>query len=419
MSTASRAAELDAADPLAGFRDRFAFPDPDLVYLDGNSLGRLSRSVQTRSRQVVDHEWGDRLIRSWNESWWEAPQRVGDLIARIVGAAPGEVVIADSTSVNLYKLAVAALRARPDRPRILTDDLNFPSDVHILHGAAATAGSAHHVEVIRSPDGIHGPAERLLDRLDDEVALVSLSHVTFKSGYRYDMAAVTNAVHEVGALVVWDLSHSAGAVAVDLKATDADLAVGCTYKYLNGGPGAPAYLFIRSDLQPLLANPIPGWWGHVAPFDFELGFTPAGGIRRFLTGTAPMLSLAAIEPAAELVLEAGVERLAAKARRQTDYLISRADAALVPHGFDVRTPRRPDRRGAHVSLGHPEALGIDLALINEFGVLPDFRPPDNLRLGIAPLYTSYADLDAAVAALETIVRHGRHRAYADHRPTVT
>ncbi len=408
---------LDAADPLAGFRDRFVVTDPDLIYLDGNSLGRLPKATRSRAERLVEIEWGDRLIRSWNEGWWEAPLRTGDALAPLVGARPGEVAIADATSVNLFKLVVAALRARPSRSRVLTDDMNFPSDLYVLESAVRGAGSGGRVEIVPSPDGIHGPVEELLAALDEDVALVTLSHVTFKSGYRYDLAAVSEAAHAAGALVLWDLSHSVGAVPIDLS--PADLAVGCTYKYLNGGPGAPAFLYVRTDRQSELANPVAGWWGHDDPFAFAAGYRPATGIREFLTGTAPMASLALIEPGIDLIREAGIERLAEKSQAQSAYLIERWAEELESLGFSLNSPRDPARRGSHVSLGHEDGLGIDLALIDDYGVLPDFRPPDNLRFGIAPLYTRFTDLARAVDAMAEIVRTGRHEAYRGARPTVT
>lgn len=419
MSVTRSPAALDAADPLAAYRDRFSFPDPALVYLDGNSLGRLPLRSAQRACEVVRNEWGERLIRSWNETWWEAPLRIGDQIAPLIGAAPGEVAIADSTSVNLFKLVVAALRRQRGRHRILTDSLNFPSDLYVLRGAAELVGAGHTIEIIDSVDGIHGPADALMAAMDDDVALVSLSHVTFKSGYRYDLDAISTAAAEVGVMVLWDLSHSVGAVPVDLREAGADLAVGCTYKYLNGGPGAPAFLYVRQELQDELINPVSGWWGHDAPFRFDPGFSPARGMRRFLTGTAPMVSLSLIEQGVEITAEAGIDALARKSAAQSDYFIDRWRDELAPLGFSLNSPSASFERGSHVSLGHPDGLGIDLALIADYGILPDFRPPDNLRFGIAPLYTTYADLDAAIGALVEIVTTGRHRDRARTTPTVT
>lgn len=416
---AEYAAKLDAQDELAGFREQFVIDDPDLIYLDGNSLGRLPRAVIQRSRELIERAWGERLIRSWNEGWFDAPERIGTKIARLIGADPDEVIIADSTSINLFKLVVAALRAQRGRTRILTDDLNFPSDIYILEGAIDLLGGAHRLEVLASPDGIHGPVEAIRESLSEDVALLTLSHTVFKSGYTYDMPAFTAAAHDSGALVLWDLSHSAGAVPVDLHAAGADLAVGCTYKYLNGGPGAPAFLYVRRDLQERLGNPISGWMGQRDPFNFDLHYQAAGGIRRYLTGTPPIISLALIEPGVDLLLGAGIKRIRAKSERQTAYLIALWEALLEPVGFSLNSPRDAHRRGSHVSLGHAEGLRIDLALINECDVLPDFRAPDNIRLGIAPLYTSYAEIHAAVVRMRRIVDERLYEKYPRKAPAVT
>ena len=413
------ARELDASDPLARFRDAFVFDDPELIYLDGNSLGRLPRAAAKRATQLVQHEWGERLIRGWNEGWFDSPERVGAKIARLIGAQPDEVIVADSTSVNLFKLAVAALRARPGRTRILTDDLNFPSDLYILQGAADLLGAGHALEVVRSADGIHGPVDQLRAQLQEGTALLTLSHTVFKSGYVYDMAALNAAAHASGALTLWDLSHSVGSVPVDLHRDGADLAIGCCYKYLNGGPGAPAFLYIRRELQAELRNPIAGWMGQQDLFGFGLHYQPAPGIRQFLTGTPPVISLALVEPGVDLLLEAGMDALRAKSVQQTEYLIALYDALLAPAGFALNSPREAARRGSHISVGHAEGLGIDLALIDAMRVLPDFRPPDNIRLGIAPLYTSFHDIYAAVTRLRRIVDERLYERYAGHAPTVT
>ncbi len=400
-ATLADARALDAADPLSAFRERFVVADAELIYLDGNSLGRLPRATAGRLATVVEEEWGERLVRGWGEGWFEAPQRIGGKLAGLLGAAADEVVLADSTSVNLFKLALAALLVRPDRRVIVTDDLNFPSDLYILESAARLAGAA--VRVVSATDGIHGPVEALTAALDGDTALLALSHTVFKSGYTYDMAALTAAAHRAGALALWDLSHSAGSVVIDLNGAAADLAVGCTYKYLNGGPGAPAFLYVRRDRQDTLANPISGWIGRRDPFDFALDYAPAPGIGRFLTGTPPILSLSAVEPGVDLLLEAGMERLRERSVRLSEYLIARWQERLAPLGFRLNSPRDPARRGSHVSLGHSEGLRVNLALIHEQRVLPDFRRPDNIRLGIAPLYNSFADIHTAVERLRAVV----------------
>jgi kynureninase len=412
---------MDDEDELADFRSRFIVDDPNLIYLDGNSLGRLPRDTVARTRELVEQGWGARLIRGWNDGWIDINERVGDKITQLVGAYPGEVAIADSTSTNLYKLALAALHARPGRTKIVTDDLNFPSDVYIFQGIArapfdsrtmfAAQGATCHIEVVKSPDGIHGPVEDLLEVIDKDTALVSLSHTVFKSAYTYDMTAITTHTHQVGALTLWDLSHSAGSVIVDLNGANADLAVGCTYKYLNGGPGAPAFLYVRRDLQEQLANPISGWFGQKDAFAFGLEYEPAPGIHRFLTGTPPVLSIAPIEIGVDILLEAGMDRLREKSVRQTEYLIGLWRELLAPLGFTMNSPADPAWRGSHVSLGHPDAWRIDQALIENLYVLPDFRKPDNLRLGITPLYTTFTEIHEAVMRMKRVVVEGLYEKY--------
>ncbi len=416
-ATLDEARALDAADPLSAFRDRFVIADPELIYLDGNSLGRLPRATADRLATVAGHEWGERLVRGWGEGWFEAPQRIGGKLAGLLGAAADEVVLADSTSINLFKLALAALLARPERRVIVTDDLNFPSDLYVLKSAARLAGAA--VRVVPSADSIHGPVEALRAALDSDTALLSLSHTVFKSGYTYDMTALTAAAHRAGALALWDLNHSAGAVAVDLNGAAADLAVGCSYKYLNGGPGAPAFLYVRRDLQDELRNPISGWIGRRDPFDFALDYAPAPGISRFLTGTPPILSLSAVEPGVEMLLEAGIERLRERSVRLSEYLIARWQERLEPLGFRLNSPRDPARRGSHVSLGHADGLRVNLALIHDQHVLPDFRRPDNIRLGSAPLYNTFADLHTAVERLRAVVVDRLYERYDATGLTVT
>ena len=405
---------LDAADPLSAFRDRFVIDDPDLIYLDGNSLGRLPRATVSLLDDLVRQQWGDRLVRGWSEGWFDASSRIGGKIARLLGAGEDEVIVADSTSTTLFKLGMAALMARPGRRTILTDDLNFPSDLYILQGMARLAGGGYRVRVIPSADGIHGPADALTAAMDEDTALVTLSHTVFKSGYQYDMAAVTVAAQRAGALTLWDLSHSAGSVLVDLNSAAADLAVGCTYKYLNSGPGAPAFLYVRRDLQDALANPISGWIGQHDPFDFALDYAPAAGIRRFLTGTPPLLSLAAVEPGADLLLEAGMDRLRERSVRLSEYFIALYEARLASLGFRLNSPREVARRGSHISLGHDEGLRINLSLIRDVKVLPDFRRPDNIRIGIVPLYNTFAELHEAVERLVTVVEN---RLYERHDTT--
>lgn len=416
---AAYAAQLDAQDPLAHFRERFVISEPDLIYMDGNSLGRLPKATVTLAEDLIQRQWGTRLIRSWNEGWFTAPERIGAKIARVIGAQPDEVIVADATSINLFKLVVSALRYQQGRTCIITDNLNFPSDLYILQGAIDLLGKQHQIAVLPSPDDIHGPVAGLQAALGQQTALVTLSHTTFKSGYTYDMSMLTEAAHAVGAMVLWDLSHSVGAVPLDVNAAQADLAIGCTYKYLNGGPGAPAFLYVRRDLQERLGNPITGWMGQKDLFRLELAYQRETGLRGFLTGTPPMLSLAMIESGVDLLLEAGLENLRAKSELQSEYLIELWEKLLEPLGFTLNSPRDRGQRGSHISLGHAEGLRVDLALLNDMGVLPDFRAPDNIRLGIAPLYTSFRDIHSTVMRLRQIVREKLYEKYPNEVPIVT
>lgn len=417
--TIEAAQALDAADPLAHFRKQFAITDPALIYLDGNSLGRLPHTSSGLAQEIVTQQWGEQLIRSWNEHWITLPARIGGKLADLLGARPDEVIVADSTSVNLFKLAVAALQRQRHRKRILTDDLNFPSDLYALQGAVELLDAGHCLEIVPSSDGIHGPVEALLAQIDDDVALVVLSHVVFKSGYLYDMQTLTAAAHAAGALILWDLSHSAGSVIVDLNGANVDLAVGCTYKYLNGGPGAPAFLYVRRELQAELHNPIRGWMGQREPFDFALTYAAESDMRRFLTGTPPVLSLALIEAGVDVLLAAGMTTLRAKSVQQTEYLVTLWEAWLAPCGYSLKSPRHSAQRGSHIALGHAEGWRINQALIHELGVLPDFRAPDNIRLGIAPLYTTFVDLYSAAERLRRAVDERIYAGYTSQRAGVT
>jgi len=413
------AQRLDAKDDLAAFRNAFLFAEPDLIYMDGNSLGRLPRRVIHRVQKAVELGWGRDLIRGWNTDWYEAPIRVGEKIAQLVGASPQQVTVSDSTSVNLFKLVMAALAMRQERNVIVTDDLNFPSDLYVLQGCIRMLGEHHCLHLVRSADGITIDQQTLLESIDERTALVTLSHVTFKSGFLHDAASVTERAHQAGALVLWDLSHSVGVVPVELDHWGADLAVGCTYKYLNGGPGAPAFLYVRHDLQDKAPSPIWGWFGHRTPFAFDLDYDPPTAITRFLVGTPPILSLLAMEAALEPLLKAGITRVHEKAKRLTSYLVDLTDVVLSPLGFELGSPRDPAKRGAHVSLRHENAYQINRALIEEMSVLPDFREPDNIRLGLSPLYTSYTDIWIAIDHIRQVVVEKRFERYSNKRLPVS
>lgn len=415
--TAAR--EMDAADPLAQYRNEFIISDLDLIYVDGNSLGRLPRRTIPFMKNLIENEWGAGLVRGWNSGWYEAPCRLGDKIGKLVGAAPGQVLIADSTSVDLFKLVMGALAMRPERTAILSDTMNFPSDIYILQGCARILGGRHRLSLVGSQDGIQPDLTELFQLIEQKPAVVVLSHVAFKSGYLYDMRAVTERIHQAGSLVLWDLSHSVGVVPIQLDTWGVDLAVGCTYKYLNGGPGSPAFLYIRRDLQSELLSPIWGWFGQNHPFRFDLDYVPGQGVNHFLAGTPPVLSMLAVEPAVDLLLEVGIEKIREKSERLTSYAVSLVDTLLAPLGFSLGSPRLAVQRGSHISLRHLEGYRINRALIEEMDVLPDFREPDNIRLGFAPLYNSFEDVWQAVERIRRVIEQGRYRNYSNDRQVVT
>ncbi|MDQ2693567.1 MAG: kynureninase, partial [Chloroflexota bacterium] len=387
------ATQLDQQDPLALYREQFVANDPDLIYLDGNSLGRLPRSVIERMKKAVEEEWGTDLIRGWNKGWWEAPTRIGEKIASLLGAGQGQVLAGDQTSINLFKLATAALTLNPDKKQIITDTFNFPSDLYILQGIVKLLGDGHEILRIGAQDDDIAPDIEALEKaINEDTALVTLSHVTFKSGYLYDMRRITELAHRHGALILWDLSHSAGAVPIELDPWDVDLAIGCTYKYLNGGPGAPAFLYVNKRIQNDVMSPIWGWWGQKDPFEFDLAYEPAPGVQRFSVGTAPMLSLLAMEEALTPLLEAGIDTVRSKSVLMTDYAAYLTDHLLAPLGFSLGSTRESSRRGSHISIRHPDGYRINRAMIEEMNVIPDFRAPHNIRLGFAPLYLSFMDI---------------------------
>lgn len=421
--TPAGAVALDASDPLASFRSRFFRDDSELnrIYLNGNSLGRLPVASVSLVDDVVRRQWGQHLIRSWDEGWFELPRRAGNLIAKIVGASSDEVVLGDATSVLLFKAALAALRARPGRTTILTDDLNFPSDIQVLRSAARLTSPEHQVVVIPS-DGVYGPVQGLEDALvgsrAEEVALVSLSHVAYNSGWCWDLQATTKMAQKAGALMLWDLCHSVGVVPIRLSDSGVDLAVGCTYKYLNGGPGSPAFLYVNS-LRTELENPVMGWFGLANPMGFSSETEPAEGASRFLTGTPPIISAALVEPGVDLVLEAGVERLRDKSNLLTRRFVALVDKELAHLGFSVRTPRESQFRGSHVALGHTDALAVGQALINEAQVITDYRPPDLLRFGFAPLYIGFREVDDTVRRIKGVIDSGGIGRWRGVRPVVS
>jgi kynureninase len=380
---------LDRNDALAPFRDRFVLPD-GVIYLDGNSLGPVPRATIGRMAEVVGQEWGQSLIRAWNtHSWIDLAARVGEKIGRLIGAAPGCTMVADSTSVNLFKLLAAALALRPGRRMILTETGNFPTDMYVAQGLAALTGCS----VRRVDDPVAA--------LDGDVAVLMLTHVNYRSGAMHDMAEVTRRAHDAGALMLWDLSHSVGAVPLRLAADDIDFAVGCGYKYLNGGPGAPAFLSVAPALLPGLRLPLTGWLGHAEPFAFADDYQPASGIVRAVVGTPPILSLAALEVGVDLMLEASADAVRAKSLRLAELFTMLVDG----QGLRLLTPADPTRRGSQIALAHPDGYAIMQATI-ERGVIGDFRAPDVLRFGFAPLYLRYVDIWDAAALLRDVMQSG-------------
>jgi kynureninase len=420
------AKQLDSQDPLASYRDQFFMSDPDLVYLDGNSLGMMPNVAQERARQVVEEEWGKDLIRGWNKGWWEAPQRVGDKIGQLIGAAEGQTFVSDTVSLNLFKLATSALTLQPNKTRIITDTFNFPSDLYILQGITnlldgRDASSRDH-EIIcigAADDDITPDLDALESAINEDTALVTLSHVVFKSGYLYDMCRITDLAHRAGALVLWDLSHSVGSVPIRLDDCNADLAIGCTYKYLNGGPGAPGFLYVNKNIQDKLTSPIWGWWGQKNPFDFSLDYEPAPGAERFMVGTQPMISLLTMEAALELTLKAGMEAIRAKSILMTDYASYLTDTWLAPRSFTLGSPTDSAMRGSHISIRHAAGYRINRALIEEMNVIPDFRAPDNIRLGFSSLYTSFTEIWEGFNRIKRVMEDKLYEKYPIQKLTVT
>lgn len=394
----SHCLSLDTQDPLAALRDQFEIPD-DVLYLDGNSLGARPKAASERARQVIEQEWGQGLIRSWNQAGWiDLPRQVGGQIAALIGAKPEEVVVTDSTSVNLFKVAAAALKQQlatdPSRRVILSEPGNFPTDLYMLQGLSQfmTGGPVLETQ----------PADSLLERIDTDVAVVVLTHVHYKTGKLHDMAAITRRAHEQGALVVWDLSHSGGAVEVDLNGVNADFAIGCGYKYLNGGPGAPGYIFVAERHLAAFEQPLSGWFGHEAPFAMRDDFAPAGDIRRALTGTPSVVATQLHSVGLDTFADTTMAELRAKSVALTQLFIELVETRLPDAGFELVSPRNANERGSQVAFAHPEGYAIMQALIDR-GVIGDFRAPDILRFGFAPLYVRFTDVWDSVDCLKDIM----------------
>ena len=391
MSELSR--QLDSADPLGFARERFRLPE-HVIYLDGNSLGALPVAAPRALANTAERQWGEDLIASWNKHGWiDWPTRIAAKLAPIVGASPDELLVADSTSVCLFKVLAAAVRARPDRKTVLTQQRNFPTDLYVVQGLCDVLGLN-----LRAV-----PADAVLGAIDEDTAAVTLTHVDYRSASIHDMRAINDAAHAAGARVVWDLSHSAGAIELDLHAAGSELAIGCGYKYLNGGPGAPGYIYVAKALQEELRSPLQGWMGHAEPFAFDDDYRPASGILKFLTGTPSILSLAALEAGLDTFEGIAMSELAAKSRKLSQLFVDEVEARC---GSEVRleSPRDPVARGSHVIFAHPEGYAVIQALIAH-GVIGDFRAPDHMRFGFAPLYNSFADVIRAAEILAGILRN--------------
>ncbi len=395
------AARLDRDDPLAKCRDRFVGADGALVYFDGNSLGRPLRTTGERLSRFVDEEWGGRLIRGWDERWFDLPLAIGDELARVtLGAGPGQTTIGDSTTVLLYKAMRAALAARPDRSEIVLDRDNFPTDRYLAQGIAAECGVRLRWIDVDTSAGV--TADQLAAAVGPDTALVVLSHVAYRSAWLADMAELTRISHEAGALVLWDLSHSVGSVPVQLDACEVDLAVGCTYKYLNGGPGSPAFVYVAARHLAELAQPVQGWMGAMDPFLMGPDYAPAEGIRRFLSGTPPIVGMLAMQDMLALLDEVGMPAVREKSLALTEYAIALAEELLAPAGAVLASPRDPDRRGGHVTINHPLMQEVT-AVLWERDVIPDYRDPHGLRLGLSPLSTSYDEVRRGVEAVREVL----------------
>jgi kynureninase len=400
---AHRAAALDAVDELARYRDQFiGSDDPTIIaYLDGNSLGRPLRVTRDRISGFVEEAWGKRLIRAWDEGWMDHPVRVGDEIARVVlGAAPGQTVVGDSTSVMLYKWIRAALASQSGRDEIIVDVGNFPTDRFVVEGIAAELGMRlRWLQADRRSGVTH---DRVAEAIGSRTALIVLSDVAYRSGYLTDIAAITALAHDHDALVLWDLCHSAGVIPLRLDDWQVDLAVGCTYKYLNGGPGSPAFGYVRADLQHRLRQPIQGWMGAAEPFAMAEQYTPSEGIRRFLSGTPSIIGMLAMQDMLALIDQAGLEVIRAKSVALTEFAIEVSDRLLDPLGVEVGSPRDPVVRGSHITLEHPQ-FRVATARLWELGVIPDFRPPDGIRIGLSPLSTSFSEVYRGLTAIREVL----------------
>lgn len=421
-SNFEKAKTLDKNDVLSHFKNKF-INNPHLIYLDGNSLGKLPKATVSASSNLIENQWGNRLIRSWNESWMDLSTTISAKIATLVGAQPDEIFVGDTTSLNLYKLVYAALQFQKGKNKIVTDVLNFPSDLYVLQGMIKNHFQQHQIEIVGKSTAVSIDLEDFEAKIDAQTALLTLSLVTYKSAFFYNMEAINKLAHKHKSLVLWDLSHAVGAVPIHLNKSNTDLAVGCTYKFLNGGPGAPAFLYVKKSLQKKIHNVIWSWFSHQKPFDFEMNYKEADNIQKFAVSTPSVLSMAPIDQGSAITLEAGMERIRFKSVAQSNYLMALIKEDLVPLGFKIASPILAKNRGSHIAIQHPEGYRINKAMIEPKDhskvIIPDFRPPNNIRLGITPLYTSFADLYEAVQRIKNIVVHKEYLEHSEVKSYVT
>lgn len=399
MHTREACLQADQLDALASLKAQFEIPE-GVLYMNGNSLGLQPKAAVARGAHVIQHEWGQRLIRSWNEAkWFELPTLLGDKLGQLIGAGPGEVVVTDTTSLNIFKCLAAAIRIQqneaPQRKVIVSERDNFPTDLYMVQGIIDLLQQGYEMRLVDDDLSLE-------QALDDSVCVLLLSHVNYRTGHLYDMASVTAQAHACGALTIWDLAHAAGAVPVDLTGANADFAVGCTYKYLNGGPGAPAFIWVAPRHTDQFWQPLSGWWGHQRPFDMTVAYEPAGGIRRYLCGTQPIVSLSLLECGLDIALQADMNDIRKKSLAMSDLFIALVESRCADHPFTLVTPREHADRGSHISLRHPHAFAITQALIAR-GLICDYREPEVLRFGMAPLYFGYADVWDAVEILKDVL----------------
>ncbi len=417
------AASMDANDPLRTYSSFFPKSDSRLIYFDGNSLGMLPGPALRNLQDVVERQWGQRLIRAYNEGWWMKPSHLGSRIAKLIGAGSDEVIVCDSVSVNMFKMLIAVLRNSNEKRKVVSDELNFGTDLYIIQGVIDLLDKGHRLELMKSDDGITISNHELETAIDNDTALVSLSYVSFRSAFMYDMTKVTELAHSRGAMMLWDLCHAVGAVPVDLNKANADFAVGCTYKYLNGGPGSTSFLYVRRDLQERLFSPIWGWWADADPFSFNTEFRPAEGMRKYLSGSVPILSGSAMESSLDIFEMAGMDNIRKKSVEMSSFFLSMVDKYLKPLGFRSGSPAVPEKRGSHVSLKHKEAFRICKALIDDsegdWTIIPDYRAPDNIRVGFAPLYNSFSEIAILTAELARIVEGRLYEKYDNETGEVT